>query len=240
MADGVGGFSNGEVASRLAVDTALDMFRQTPPELDPQGTLRRMFIAACARVHDSSLREHKGQTMATTLVATIVRNRVAHIAHVGDSRAYLIRKKKIFRLTKDHIATAISVKLGLILEREAMASAERCQLTRTVGMDPFCQPDLTTEFLEHGDFLLHCTDGLHAFVLDDEICELVSRHHPYDACRHLVALAEKRGCDDNISLQLLEVRDWEKVVKSTSKCPGTPVSLTHGGTGPGHDARRAL
>jgi serine/threonine-protein kinase len=233
MADGVGGFSNGEVASRLAVDTALDMFRQTPPELDPQGTLRRMFIAACARVHDSSLREHKGQTMATTLVATIVRNRVAHIAHVGDSRAYLIRKKKIFRLTKDHIATAISVKLGLILEREAMASAERCQLTRTVGMDPFCHPDLTTEFLEHGDFLLHCTDGLHAFVLDDEICELVSRHHPYDACRELVALAEKRGCDDNISLQLLEVRDWEKVVKSTSKGPGTPAVSPTGELAPG-------
>jgi serine/threonine-protein kinase len=215
LADGVGGLSKGEVASRLAVDTALDMFRQTPPGLDPPGTLRRMFLAACARVHDASLRENQGKTMATTLVVTIVRNRVSHIAHVGDSRAYLIRKKKIFRLTKDHVATAISVKLGLMLERQAMASAERCQLTRTVGMEPYCHPDLTTEFLNHGDFLLHCTDGLHAFVLDDEICELVSQHHPYDACRHLVALAEKRGGDDNISLQLLEVRDWEEVVKST-------------------------
>jgi serine/threonine-protein kinase len=215
LADGVGGLSKGEVASRLAVDTALDMFRQTPPGLDPPGTLRRMFLAACARVHDASLRENQGKTMATTLVVTIVRNRVAHIAHVGDSRAYLIRKKKIFRLTKDHVATAISVKLGLMLERQAMASAERCQLTRTVGMEPYCHPDLTTEFLNHGDFLLHCTDGLHAFVLDDEICELVSQHHPYDACRHLVALAEKRGGDDNISLQLLVVRDWEEVVKST-------------------------
>ena len=103
LADGVGGLSKGEVASRLAVDTALDMFRQTPPGLDPPGTLRRMFLAACARVHDASLRENQGKTMATTLVVTIVRNRVAHIAHVGDSRAYLIRKKKIFRLTKDHV-----------------------------------------------------------------------------------------------------------------------------------------
>jgi serine/threonine-protein kinase len=223
LADGVGGLSKGEVASRLAVDTALDMFRQTPPGLDPPGTLRRMFLAACARVHDASLREYQGKTMATTLVVTVVRNRVAHIAHVGDSRAYLIRKKKIFRLTKDHVATAISVKLGLMLERQAMASAERCQLTRTVGMEPYCHPDLTTEFLNHGDFLLHCTDGLHAFVLDDEICELVSRHHPYDACRHLVALAEKRGGDDNISLQLLEVRDWEEVVKSTASTSAPSV-----------------
>jgi serine/threonine-protein kinase len=166
-------------------------------------------------------------------VVTIVRDRVAYIAHVGDSRAYLIRKKKIFRLTKDHVATAISVKLGLILEREAMASAERCQLTRTVGMDPFCNPDLTTEFLEHGDFLLQCTDGLHAFVLDDEICELVSQHHPYDACRHLVALAEKRGGDDNISLQLLEVRDWENVVVSTPQNSATPAVLASGDLAPG-------
>jgi serine/threonine-protein kinase len=223
LADGVGGLSKGEVASRLAVDTALDMFRQTPPGLDPPGTLRRMFLAACARVYDASLRENQGKTMATTLVVTIVRNRVAHIAHVGDSRAYLIRKKKIFRLTKDHVATAISVKLGLMLERQAMASAERCQLTRTVGMEPYCHPDLTTEFLNHGDFLLHCTDGLHAFVLDDEICELVSQHHPYDACRHLAALAEKRGGDDNISLQLLEVRDWEEVVKSTASTSAPSV-----------------
>jgi serine/threonine-protein kinase len=182
-----------------------------------------MFLAACARVYDASLRENQGKTMATTLVVTIVRNRVAHIAHVGDSRAYLIRKKKIFRLTKDHVATAISVKLGLMLERQAMASAERCQLTRTVGMEPYCHPDLTTEFLNHGDFLLHCTDGLHAFVLDDEICELVSQHHPYDTCRHLAALAEKRGGDDNISLQLLEVRDWEEVVKSTASTSAPSV-----------------
>jgi serine/threonine-protein kinase len=233
LADGVGGFFKGEVASRLALDTALDMFQKAPPDLDAKGTLRRMFIAACARVHDASVREYQGQTMATTLVVTIVRDRVAYIAHVGDSRAYLIRKKKIFRLTKDHVATAISVKLGLILEREAMASAERCQLTRTVGMDPFCNPDLTTQFLEHGDFLLQCTDGLHAFVLDDEICELVSQHHPYDACRHLVALAEKRGGDDNISLQLLEVRDWENVVVSTPQNSATPAVLASGDLAPG-------
>jgi len=128
------------------------------------------------------------------------------VAHVGDTRAYFIRQKTIRRLTKDHSATALPVKLGLMLERQAMASPQRSQLTRTVGGEPFCQPEFTTQFLQHGDFILHCTDGLHAYVLDEEIREIVSRNHPFDACRELVALAEKRGSDDNISLQMIEMR----------------------------------
>jgi serine/threonine-protein kinase len=154
--------------------------------------------------------------MATTLVASIFRDRTVCVAHVGDSRAYFIRQKTIRRLTKDHIATALPVKLGLMLERQAMASPQRSQLTRTVGGEPFCQPEFTTQFLQHGDFILHCTDGLHAYVLDEEIREIVSRNHPFDACRELVALAEKRGSDDNISLQMIEIRDWEKVAQATA------------------------
>jgi serine/threonine-protein kinase len=103
-----------------------------------------------------------------------------------------------------------------MLERQAMASPQRSQLTRNVGGEPFCQPEFTTQFLQHGDFILHCTDGLHAYVLDEEIREMVARNHPYDACRELVALAEKRGGDDNISLQLIEIRDWEKVVQAAA------------------------
>jgi serine/threonine-protein kinase len=134
---------------------------------------------------------------------------------VGDSRAYLIRQKKIRRLTTDHAATTLPVKLRLVHERQAMASPQRSQLTRSVGSEPYCQPDFITQELRHGDFILHCTDGLHAFVLDEEICEIISRHHPYDACRELEALTIKRGGDDNISLQILEVRDWERVATNS-------------------------
>jgi serine/threonine-protein kinase len=215
LADGVGGLDRGEVASRMAVEEALQVFRDTPPGTDPQATLRRMFATACTRIHDTALASKAGRSMATTLVASILRDRIAYIANVGDTRAYLIRKKRIFQLTTDHVATTLPVKLGLMLERQAMASRQRSELTRTVGIEPFCQPDFAVELLEHGDFILHCTDGLHACVLNDEICEMVSGNHPYDACKLLVALAEKRGGEDNISLQLLEVRDWERVVNST-------------------------
>jgi serine/threonine-protein kinase len=220
LADGVGGYERGEVASRMAVEEAIKVFQNAATELAPYEVLRRMFTAACTSVHDAALAKHS--QMATTLVASIFRSRTVFIAHVGDSRAYLIRQKKIRRLTTDHAATTLPVKLRLVHERQAMASPQRSQLTRSVGMEPYCQPDFVTQELRHGDFILHCTDGLHAFVLDEEICEIISRHHPYDACRELEALTLKRGGDDNISLQILEVRDWERVAtnspqRSTSK-----------------------
>ncbi len=215
LADGVGGYGRGEVASRLAIDEALQLFKTESPEIAPYATLLRMFSAAGAKVHSTSQADGKG-SMATTLVTSIFRAHSVSVAHVGDSRAYHIRNKTIHRLTQDHSATTLPVKLGLMLERQAMASPERSRLTRCVGLEPFCQPDFATQLLQHGDFILHCTDGLHAFVLDEELCQIVCRHHPYDACKELLALAEKRGADDNISLQLISVHDWEKVVQSAS------------------------
>jgi serine/threonine-protein kinase len=246
LADGVGGQDNGEVASKLAVDEAIRVFQEAPPDTKAYELLRQMFATACARVHDTALVQFKGRMMATTLVASLFRDRTVSIAHVGDSRAYFIRQKTIRRMTKDHSATALPVKLGLMLERQAMASPQRSQLTRTVGGEPFCQPDFTTQFLQHGDFILHCTDGLHAYVLDEEIREIVSRNHPFDACRELVALAEKRGSDDNISLQMIEIRDWEKVAqasaaraatlpksKAEAAAPPSVVAAGNGDLGPG-------
>lgn len=233
LADGVGGLDHGEVASRLAVEEALHLFQTDPVELAPYAELRRIFSAASAKIMETA-RSNGASPMATTLVVSIFRNRTVSVAHVGDSRAYHIRKKTIRRLTRDHIATALPVKLGLMLERQAMVRPERSQLTRSVGREAFCQPDLTTQFLHHGDFIVHCTDGLHAFVLDDEICEIVCRCHPYDACKELIALAEKRGSDDNISLQIIAVHDWEKVVNSTSpKGSGAKVVAGIGEMAPG-------
>jgi serine/threonine-protein kinase len=218
LADGVGGLGHGEVASKMAVDEALRVFQEGPVDTAASALLRQMFNRACAKVYDTALSQKLG-AMATTLVASIIRNRTAYVAHVGDSRAYLIRSKTIQRLTKDHVATALPVKLGLMLERQAMASPQRSQLTRSLGLDPMCLPDFTSVEIQHGDFILHCTDGLHAFVLDDEMCDIVSKNHPFDACRKLSALAEKRGSDDNLSLQLLQVNDWETVAKKKSADP---------------------
>ena len=224
IADGVGGFDKGEVASRLAVDTALQEFQSTPGDVKPYALLRRMFTAACSKVHERAVSERNGRPMATTLVASIFRDGAVCVANVGDTRSYFIRQKTIRRLTTDHVATSVPVKLGLLLERQAMASPKRSELTRSVGSEPFCMPDFATQLLSHGDFILQCTDGLHACVLDEEMREIICRSHPYDACKELVALAEKRGSDDNISLQLIEVRNWEQVAQSARVALGSDAT----------------
>src|ERR1700722_8469801 len=155
LADGVGGFQHGEVASRLAVDTALKEFQNASVETKPYALLRRMFESASAQVREKASAEYHGQVMATTLVASIFRNGTVCVANVGDTRAYFIRQKTIRRLTVDHVATSVPVKLRLMLERQAMASPQRSQLTRSVGGEAFCQPDFATQFLHHGDFILH-------------------------------------------------------------------------------------
>jgi len=237
LADGVGGYERGEVASKLGVEEALAEFKEAPVDLKPYELLRRMMVRACAKVHEKSVVEFQSQPMATTLVASVFRNRTVCVANVGDTRAYFIRQKTIRRLSTDHVATALPVKLGLILERQAMASPARSQLTRCVGLEPFCQPSFATQFLNHGDYILQCTDGLHAFVLDEEIRDLVTRNHPYDACKELVALAEKRGSDDNISLQLIEIRDWEKVAQTARTATGSTIApKATGGSAPAKPA----
>ncbi len=224
LADGLGGHDHGEVASRMAVEAALKEFQSAAGDVKPYALLRRMFASACSQVHDNAVSGQPGLRMATTLVASVFRDGAVYVANVGDTRAYFIRQKTIRRLTTDHLATSVPVKLGLMLERQAMASPKRNELTRSLGPEPFCQPDFATQLLSHGDFILQCTDGLHVCVLDEEMREIVARSHPYDACKELVALAEKRGSDDNISLQLIEVRNWEQVAQSARVALGADVT----------------
>src|SRR5579862_1687592 len=148
LADGVGGETNGDVASRLAAETALEVFKEAKPEASPSDLARAIFDTAAAKVFEAT--REKGR-MATTLLVSIFRHDRVTIAHVGDSRAYLIRGGKIKRLTTDHSYTALQVKLGLLLERNAMTSPHRSTLTRSVGYEPICHYDITTENLEKGD-----------------------------------------------------------------------------------------
>lgn len=208
IADGVGGTGRGEEASQLAVQTTVKTLQEAVLETEPADMLRKLFNDANKIVYDAANRDSKGR-MATTLTVSIFRNDEVSIGHVGDSRVYLIRNGALRRLTSDHSYVALQVKLGLVKERDAMSSPMRSMITRSIGQDLICGFDVFKETLTKGDILVQCTDGLYSVVLDDEICDVAGHLAPDEACSELIALAEKRGTDDNISVQVIRINEVE-------------------------------
>ncbi|HEV7924515.1 MAG TPA: protein kinase [Verrucomicrobiae bacterium] len=205
IADGVGGTGRGEVASQLAVETTLKILKETVEETEPEELLRRIFNEANKIVYDASMHHHEEGRMATTLTVSIFRNDEVTIGHVGDSRLYLIRGGALRRLTTDHSYVALQVKLGLVKERDAMASPMRSMITRSIGQDLICGYDVSKHTLEKGDVLVQCTDGLYSVVVDDEIREIAVHAAPEEASRQLIAQAEKRHTEDNVSVQIIHI-----------------------------------
>jgi serine/threonine-protein kinase len=210
IADGVGGTGRGEVASRLAVQSTLDAFKGAQAEEEPAELLRKIFNNANKLVFDASMHQREEGRMATTLTVSIFRNDELSIGHVGDSRVYLVRQGVLRRLTSDHSYVALQVKLGLVKERDAMASPMRSMITRSIGQDLICGYDVFKQTLSKGDVLVQCTDGLYSIVLDDEICEVAGHLAPAEACAELIALAEKRRAEDNVSIQLIRINEIEQ------------------------------
>ncbi len=211
LADGVGGLHRGEVASRLAVETALKTFREAVGELTPQQLLTQMFNAANLAVYDKGMEDHGRSRMATTLAVAVFRNNEIIVGNVGDSRVYLVRRGEIRQLSTDHTYTGMQQKFGLISEQDAKTSENRSILTRSVGHEPVIRIDVESATVFKGDKVVLCSDGLYSYVADSEIADIVSRLSPAQACRQLVALAEQRGTTDNLSVQVIQIEEVEKV-----------------------------
>lgn len=208
LADGVGGQARGEVASRLAGETALREFQSSASGSAPNQVLWKMFNAANLAVYEESARGEGGR-MATTLLACIFGNSELNVAHVGDCRLYLFQEGRLRRVTNDHSYAGVQLKLGLITVEEAKNSPNRSVLTRCVGQDPMIRVDYHRVVLNRGDRVLMCTDGLYSCVSEGEIQNLLSKLEPQQACRELVALVERRMGDDNISCQVAHVDSVE-------------------------------
>jgi serine/threonine protein phosphatase PrpC len=210
LADGVGGLDRGEVASRLAVETAIKVFHEATGDLTPQQMMTQMFNAANLAVYDKGLGHGKSK-MATTLAVAVLRNSEIVVGNVGDSRVYLVRKTEIKQLSTDHTYTGMQQKFGLISEADAKTSENRSILTRSVGNEPVIRIDVESVTVFKGDRIVLCSDGLYSHVADSEIADIVSRLSPAQACRQLIALSEQRGTDDNLSVQVLQINEVEKV-----------------------------
>lgn len=213
LADGVGGHDHGEVASRTAVENILSGFRLAASG-DPHGSLLpRLIQAANASVFELGLSNgSNGRSMATTVVACALRYDRVVVAHVGDSRCYLIRRSHATQLTRDHTVVNDQVRLGVLSAKEAAESASKHLLSRSLGGDLFVNVDCSGHQVHAGDLLLLCSDGMHGAIETRELAELVTHSADLDiAAQKLVAIANERDGSDNISVQLIRVRGVERV-----------------------------
>ena len=211
LADGVGGQGDGDVASRLAVTTALDVFRNADPQMTSNQLLWRLFNEANLAVYDGRMHAAAATRMATTLTIAVFRHNEVAIGHVGDSRAYLVRQGQIRQLTSDHTYLAMQLKMNLVSRAEAATSEMRGMLTRSIGENPTVQVDYNRAILHDRDTVILCSDGLHACLAEHELRDSVNRMPPDVAADHLVRLAEKRGSQDNISVEIVRVENVPRV-----------------------------
>src|SRR5215472_13631632 len=162
LADGVGGHDKGEVASRLAIETVLAGFREAVAGEPHPSLLQRLVQAANIQVYESGRAASPGGVaMATTIVACALRYDRVAVAHVGDSRCYLIRQGRASLLTRDHTVVNDQVRLGILSAKEAAESERRHLLSRSLGNDLFVGVETSDHQVLPGDTLALCSDGLH-------------------------------------------------------------------------------
>ncbi|HEY7660908.1 MAG TPA: Stp1/IreP family PP2C-type Ser/Thr phosphatase [Actinomycetota bacterium] len=198
VADGMGGHRGGEVASHLALDTVQRLFEQQ------EGTLADQVVEANRAVYERSQQDRSVAGMGTTLTAVLVDGNRVHLAHVGDSRAYLFRGGELTLLTEDHTLVHRMVVEGEITEAEAETHPHRSILTRALGVDASVEVDEGDVEVAPGDRVLLCTDGLTGMVTEPQIREILSEsEEPQDAVERLVKSANRAGGIDNITAVIL-------------------------------------
>ncbi len=217
VCDGMGGAAAGEVASQLGVSTVLSYFRQAATAAaypaferlfedcsEQANALGNAVLSANRMVYETGLADLRQAGMGTTIVAVLTGGKPVSIAHVGDSRIYLVRDATLVQLTNDHSLVMERVRRGLMTAEEAAVSEMQNVITRALGAEPDVQPDVTDLEVIPDDTLLLSSDGLVRHVSDDQILDII-QHAPslQAACDALIEAAKAGGGSDNITCVLL-------------------------------------
>jgi protein phosphatase len=238
----MGGHAAGEVASAMAVDTVrrtlvaarpeIDAFKQAPTDAGRRGLvqlLQSAVLQAHQAVYQRGQTEPDKQGMGTTLDVVLVAGGEAFVAHVGDSRTYLVRDARSSQITTDHTVAEVLVIEGKLTIEEAQVSPLRTILVNAIGVSADVGVEMAHVTLKKNDRLLLCSDGLHDyFPVEEEIAQRMAADHPGDSLKEMVELAKTRGGHDNITgvavhiTDLIESATPEKVGDDSTQ----PVDLT--------------
>jgi PPM family protein phosphatase len=218
VADGMGGAQAGEVASRLAAET---FARGLPEDGTSEQRLEMRVRDANTRIHELSQQDRSLNGMGTTITAAYLQDDELSLAHVGDSRAYLLRDGELSRLTRDHTLVEELVRRGELTEDEAAEHPQRSIITRALGPEPDVDVDLRTHRAQPGDVVLLCSDGLTGMISEQDVAEiLTSSRSLADAGHKLVDAANEAGGRDNITVVLFRLDDQAATATHADRAGG--------------------
>ncbi|MDQ3767828.1 MAG: Stp1/IreP family PP2C-type Ser/Thr phosphatase [Actinomycetota bacterium] len=208
LADGMGGHVGGEVASQIAIG----IIEEEPfSALDGNdGSLTQLVRRANQAILDRAGTDRALEGMGTTCTLLVLDGHQAHLAHVGDSRAYLLRDGHLEQVTQDHTLVQRMVQEGRLNPDEAMHHPHGNIITRVLGVEPNVEVDIIVRDLQHDDRFLLCSDGLTDMITPQEITRiLVDKPEPQEAADHLVDAANEAGGQDNITAMIVLVTEQE-------------------------------
>ncbi|MEJ2760174.1 MAG: Stp1/IreP family PP2C-type Ser/Thr phosphatase [Gammaproteobacteria bacterium] len=235
LADGMGGYKAGEVASAIAVTSIHEGVRGRLKALrhggQPVGAngqtpqlqaVKEAIIYSNSEIYRKAQRDPQCHGMGTTIIAALFHDNSVTIAHVGDSRAYRLRRNEFRQITKDHSLIQELIDRGLYTPEEAALTTPRNLVTRALGIEPEVKVDIMEEQASPGDIYLLCSDGLNDMVDDEEIHLTLSKYSAnlVQAAEELVRLANAKGGRDNTSVILIRIREefpasgriWNKLI----------------------------
>ena len=204
VADGMGGHKGGETASAGARDGLIEVLMGKEPSVE---ALRAGVEEVNARLFEQQKENANLAGMGTTLTALWLSDHFVYIAHVGDSRAYLVRDGKMQQVTKDHSLVAELFRMGQLTREQAANHPMRNVITRAVGTEEGIETDVIVEERRKGDLWMVCSDGLYGMVPDDQIKAALTAHTPKKAADLLLDMALKAGGRDNVSIVVLLDRE---------------------------------
>lgn len=209
VADGMGAHAAGEVASRVAVETVLSVYR-SHENGRPEEAVREALREANSEIYRQGMQSDELRGMGTTVSSLVLLPQEAIIGHVGDSRIYRLRGNELQQLTFDHSLVWEICAAEKVMESEVPAFVPRNIITRSVGPTPEVDVDLEGPFsLRTGDVYLLCSDGLSGQIEDEELGTILRCFDPDDAAHILVDLANLRGSPDNVTVIVVRVNRWQ-------------------------------